>query len=128
MKLAIAVLCVLGAAWPASAQPRDRLEIEHGPGFTMNARLVETPARGPFVQGSLCRRAFATPPPRYVRLQRFGADGAALDERIMRVRGMPGYRGGCGFFSFKAAPLGEGQRARLGALRWRGDASTRTAN
>lgn len=71
------------------------------------------------VRGSVCRSAFTPPPPRYVRLERLGADGLALGERSAPIRAMPGYRGGCGFFSFADA-LSPGESARLAVLRWGG--------
>jgi hypothetical protein len=85
----------------------------------MRAEMVESSGGHVAVRGSVCRSAFTPPPPRYVRLERLGADGAALEARTTPIRAMPGYRGGCGFFSFADA-LGEGESARLAALRWGG--------
>lgn len=84
----------------------------------MRAQVVESSGGHIAVRGTVCRSAFK-PPPRYVRLERLGADGLALDARTTSIRAMPGYRGGCGFFSFADA-LSAGESARLAALRWGG--------
>ena len=84
----------------------------------MRAEIVES-GGAVAVRGSVCRSAFTPPPPRYVRLERLGADGATLSARSAPIRAMPGYRGGCGFFSFADA-LSAGESARLAALRWGG--------
>lgn len=85
----------------------------------MRAEVVAGAGGQASVRGAVCRSAFTPPPPRIVRLERLGADGAALEARTTPIRAMPGYRGGCGFFSFADA-LGEGESARLAALRWGG--------
>ena len=85
----------------------------------MHAAIVAGAGGRDTVRGSVCRSAFTPPPPRFVRLERLGAGGVALDARTTPIRAMPGYRGGCGFFSFADA-LGPGQSARLAALRWSG--------
>ncbi len=85
----------------------------------MRAEVVESSGARFTVRGSVCRSAFTPPPPRLVRLQRLGAGGEALEARTTPIRAMPGYRGGCGFFSFAEA-LGAGESARLAVLRWGG--------
>lgn len=84
----------------------------------MRAEIVES-GGAVVVRGAVCRGAFTPPPPRYVRLERLAADGAALGARTTPIRAMPGYRGGCGFFSFADA-INAGESARLAALRWAG--------
>lgn len=111
MKLVFAMLACVEAL---TAQPAC-LELERSPRYVLQAQLLGQNE----VRGSVCRRAFATPPPRYVRMERLSADGALVDAQVARIRGMPGYRGGCGFFSFEASSLGPGDRVRLAASRGR---------
>lgn len=94
-----------------------RIETAPGAGFTINPPTFENSAEQLTIRGSVCRRAFAAGRPRYVRIDRLSADGVMLDRRILPIRGMPGRRGGCGFYSYVGSPLSDGQTARVGALR-----------
>lgn len=85
--------------------------------LTIGEPSIENTARGISVRGAICRRAFASVRPRHVRLDRIAADGALLRSRTTPIRGLPGYRGGCGFYAFHDAPLRDGETLRIAVRR-----------
>lgn len=102
-------------AAPAWAEPTLRIETSQGVGFTMNRPITEFVGDRIRVSGSVCRRAFAAGQPRYVRLERRSFNGAVIATRSARIRGLPGYRGGCGFYAFIEPILADREFARLSA-------------
>lgn len=109
--------CLVSTAY---ADDRVRVAAESGSGFTIanpNANIVDGLL---IVSGAVCRRAFSAGVPRYVRVDRYTADGDFLSSHEGMIRGMPGYRGGCGFYVVSVPALGADETARVSAVRWRG--------
>lgn len=116
----IVALFAICAASSAHADERVRVATESAAGFTMAAPEADVAGGRLVVSGSVCRRAFAGGAPRYVRVDRYAADGAFLSSHDSPIRGMPGYRGGCGFYAVSAPALGPDETVRVSAVRWRG--------
>lgn len=84
------------------------LQVEISPG-------VYNDGTGISLRGAVCRRGFAGGAPRQVRLERLSVEGDVIEARRVRIRGRPGYRGGCGFYSVTAPALAGGETLRLSA-------------
>ena len=110
---ALAFVFLTWFAAPAWADPALRIETAQGAAFTMNTPVAEAIGDRVRVSGSVCRRAFAAGRPRYVRLEHRTAEGDVIAARSVRIRGLPGYRGGCGFYTLVEPTLPEGDFARL---------------
>jgi len=94
-RIAVAAIC---AAIAGAAQA------EHGATPTLRVRTNEAGAS--LVEGAVCRPAWAaTGRPRYVRIDQIGADGDIVASNVAPIRGLPGYRGGCGFYSARTATI-----------------------
>lgn len=107
-------LCVASAA---HADDRVRVETASALGFTMGAPAAEAEGGQLVLSGSVCRRAFTAGAPRFVRVDRYAEDGALLSSHHAPIRGMPGYRGGCGFYVVSAPALGPDETVRVSAVR-----------
>lgn len=117
----LALLFYASIATPAWCEPAVRLETAPGGAFTMNTPVVEAHDGQLRISGSICRRAFAAGEPRYVRVERRSAAGELIATRSARIRGMPGYRGGCGFYALLEPALAHGEIARLSVRQGRSD-------
>lgn len=99
---------VLVVASPAFAENALRVERAHGPGFTIRAPEIAREGETVSVRGAVCRRAFAAAQPRFVRVDFVTVDGVVRDSATVAVRGVHGYRGGCGFYAAHGASPGVG--------------------
>lgn len=99
---------VVASAFPAFAHDALRVERVQGPGFTIRAPEIAREGETVSVRGAVCRRAFAAAQPRFVRVDFVTADGAVRDSAIAAVRGVHGYRGGCGFYAAHGVSPGVG--------------------
>jgi hypothetical protein len=91
-RVAVGAICAALAAGSAHAEPIATP--------TLHERAAAADAAESMVEGAVCRRAWAaTGRPRYVRIDQIAASGEIVASRLAPIRGMPGYRGGCGFYS-----------------------------
>lgn len=112
MRLAYAMLAALMfGAYPAVAQTP---AIERAGAFPLGSLTVEPVADGAYMHGAVCRRGFSAGRPRYVQVERISGE-IVVETSVARMRGSPGYRGGCGFFALTAPGLEPGQHYRISA-------------
>lgn len=111
----MAAFTLLAGLSAASAAAEPTIELRHGAAFTIAAPAVERRANAISLHGAACRRAFAQGPPAYIQLQRISGDGDVMSTHHARIRGMPGYRGGCGFYAF--TNIANAHRLRLSPAR-----------
>ncbi len=104
----LCLVLMLATATPAFANDALRVERAQGPGFTIRAPEIARAGETVSVRGAVCRRAFAAAQPRFVRVDFVTADGLVRDSTTARVRGVHGYRGGCGFYAAHGASPGVG--------------------
>lgn len=100
---AIAVFCC------AAARAEPRVEVVAARSTVLRAPILNSEG----VRGVVCRDAFTSVRARYVRAERFDERGGLVETASAAIRGLPGYRGGCGVFAFESFPVGQDETVRL---------------
>jgi len=118
----VCLLIALAAASTASANDAMlRIERQIGAGFTIRAPHVAQTGDVVNVSGTVCRRAFAAAQPRAVEVEFVDPSGAVVDTQTANIRGVYGYRGGCGFYDVAGANPGVGGAISINLARELGE-------
>ena len=110
----LCLVFMIATAAPAFAHDALRVERVQGPGFTIRTPEIARAGETVSVRGAVCRRAFAAAQPRFVRVDFVTAEGQVRNSALAPVRGVHGYRGGCGFYAAEGASTGIGGAILIG--------------
>jgi len=121
MKRVILLLALAAASTASANDAMLRVERQIGAGFTIRAPHVAQAGDVVNVSGAVCRRAFAAAQPRAVEVEFVDLDGAVVDTQTANIRGVYGYRGGCGFYDVAGVNPGAGGAISINLARELGE-------